>query len=111
MVLANFLSWIICRFVLGSDVADEVVEVGREVTGHNIGDHALGYANAIDAKSNGAAEGAFQTYSVVEMHMAPPVPRSMTYESAAVPPLGVSTSACGMVQEHQLGLLHPFIAP
>ena len=104
-------SWIKYPFVLGSDVAGEVVEIGRAVTGHKVGDRVLGHANGVDPKHNKAAEGAFQTYSVVEAHMASPIPSTLSYESAAVLPLGVSTAACGLFQKDQLALQYPSVHP
>jgi NADPH:quinone reductase-like Zn-dependent oxidoreductase len=43
--------------------------------------------------------------------MAAPIPDAMSYESAAVLPLGVSTAACGLFQKDQLALQHPSVPP
>jgi NADPH:quinone reductase-like Zn-dependent oxidoreductase len=104
-------SWIKNPFVLGSDLAGEVVEVGASVSRFKVGDRVLGHAVGTDKKRNRAAEGAFQTYTVVLAHMAAPIPDALSYESASVLPLGLSTAACGLFQKDQLALQYPSRAP
>lgn len=104
-------SWIRYPFVLGADCAGEVVEVGDSVTRFAVGDRVLGHAVGTDRKRNSAAEGAFQHYTVVLAHLAAPVPDSLSYEDAAVLPLALSTAACGLFQQDQLGLQHPSVTP
>jgi len=103
--------WIKTPFVLGSDLAGEVVEVGKEVTRFRVGDRVLGHAVGTDKKRNTSAEGAFQTYTVVLAHMAAPIPGSLPYENAAILPLGLSTAACGLFQKDHLALEYPSLAP
>ena len=104
----NFLfSWIKYPFVLGSDLAGEVVAVGSGVSRFKVGDRVLGHAVGVDKKRNNPAEGAFQDYTVVLAHMASPIPSSMSFESAAVLPLALSTAACGLFQKDQLALQFP----
>ena len=103
--------WIKYPFVLGSDLAGEVVEVGKGVTRFKVGDRVLGHALGADKKRNSSAEGAFQEYTVVLAHMAAPIPDAMPYENAAVLPLGLSTAACGLFQKDQLALQYPSVAP
>jgi len=99
----NFLfSWVKYPFVLGSDLAGEVVQVGSGVTRFEIGDRVLAHAVGVDKKRNSAAEGSFQEYTVVLDHMASPIPSSMSYESASVLPLALSTAACGLFQKDHL---------
>ena len=43
--------------------------------------------------------------------MAAPIPDAMSYESAAVLPLAVSTAACGLFQKDHLALQHPSVPP
>ena len=100
-------SWIRYPFIVGSDVAGEVVEIGSEVTRFRVGDRAVGFAAGADPKRNKAAEGAFQHYSVVLEHMAAPLPESVSFEAASVLPLAISTAACGMFQEDFLAMAHP----
>ncbi len=103
--------WIKYPFVLGADLAGEVVEVGKGVTRFSVGDRVLGHAVGTDKKRNSSAEGAFQEYTVVLAHMAAPIPNTMPYENAAVLPLAVSTAACGLFQKDQLALEYPSSAP
>ncbi len=103
--------WIKYPFVLGSDLAGEVVEVGPGVTRFQVGDRVLGHAVGADKKRNRSAEGAFQTYTVVLAHMAAPIPSAMPYEDAAVLPLGLSTAACGLFQKDHLALQYPSAVP
>ena len=58
-------SYIEYPFVLGSDLAGEVVEVGQGVSRFRVGDRVLGHAAGTDPKRNSAAEGSFQEYTVV----------------------------------------------
>jgi NADPH:quinone reductase-like Zn-dependent oxidoreductase len=89
-------SWIKYPFILGSDLAGEVVEVGKGVTRFQVGDRVLGHAVGMDMRSNESAEGAFQEYTVVRANLASPIPSSMPYTNACVLPLCASTAACGL---------------
>jgi NADPH:quinone reductase-like Zn-dependent oxidoreductase len=53
----------------------------------------------------------FQLYTVLQDHMASPIPDNISYESAAVLPLGLSTAACGLFEKDQLGLQPPSVSP
>lgn len=55
--------WIKYPFVLGSDVAGEVVEVGSEVAGFKTGDRVVGHALSVDKQRHGSPEGGFQQVS------------------------------------------------
>jgi NADPH:quinone reductase-like Zn-dependent oxidoreductase len=111
-LIGDFMfSWIKYPFVLGSDLAGEVVEVGPGVSRFKIGDRVVANAVGMDPTRNNAAEGAFQAYTVVPAHMASPIPDAMTYESAAVMPLGLSTAACGLFQKDHLALRYPSASP
>jgi NADPH:quinone reductase-like Zn-dependent oxidoreductase len=104
-------TWLKYPFVLGTDVAGEVVEIGSRVTRFNIGDRVVGHAVGKDQKRNRSAECAFQTYTVLLANMASPIPSTLSYESAYVLPLGMSTAACGLFQEDQLALQYPSALP
>ena len=111
-VVGNLIfSWIKYPFVLGADLAGEVVEVGTAVTRFEVGDRVLGHAVGTDKKRNSSAEGAFQEYTVVLARMASPIPGTMPHENAAVLPLALSTAACGLFQTDHLALQHPSAAP
>ncbi len=103
--------WIKYPFVLGSDLAGDVVEVGSGVTRFSVGDRVLGHAVGTDKTRNRAAEGAFQEYTVVLARMAAPIPSTMSYERATVLPLALSTAACGLFQKDQLALHYPSATP
>lgn len=102
-------SWTKYPYILGMNFAGEVAEVGSAVTRFKVGDRVLGHATALT--TNNPAEGAFQEYTVALTHMVSPIPGSISYESAAVLPLGVSTAACGLFQKDYLGLQHPTVPP
>jgi NADPH:quinone reductase-like Zn-dependent oxidoreductase len=104
-------SWVRYPFILGADLAGEVVEVGSAVTRFRIGDRVLGHAVGTDKKRNSSAEGAFQSYTVVLAHLAAPIPATMAYDNAVVLPLAVSTAACGLFQRDHLALQHPSLTP
>ena len=106
-----FTPWTRYPFVVGSDVAGEVVEVGSKVTRFRIGDRVAGYAAGSDKGRNRAAEGAFQDYVVLLAHMTSPLPDTVSFEAASVIPLGVSTAACGLFQKDFLALNAPSAAP
>ena len=103
--------WIKYPFILGSDLAGEVVEVGTGVTRFKVGDRVLGHAVGSAKTRNSAAEGAFQTYTVVLAHMAAPLPSTLSCENACVLPLGLSTAACGLFQKDYLALQSPSATP
>ncbi|UQX87022.1 zinc-binding alcohol dehydrogenase family protein [Jatrophihabitans telluris] len=103
--------WLQYPAVIGSDLAGEVVEVGKSVTLFQVGDRVLAHAVGTDKDSNRAAEGAFQHYTVVLERMTSPLPDTLAYENAAVLPLAVSTAASALFQKDQLGLRHPTQSP
>lgn len=104
-------SWIKYPFVLGSDSAGDVVEIGSAVSRFKIGDRVVGHAVGTDPKRNSATEGSFQTYTVLLERMTSPIPKELSYEAASVLPLGLSTAACGLFQKDQLALDPPSASP
>jgi NADPH:quinone reductase-like Zn-dependent oxidoreductase len=99
--------WLSYPAVLGSDVAGEVVEVGPAVSRFRVGDRVLGHALGIEKSHNRPAEGAFQHYTVLAEHMSTPIPDDLSYERAAVLPLGMSTAASALFDPQLLGLPLP----
>ena len=91
--------------VLGADLAGEVVEVGSAITRFKAGDRVVGYGSFIATKNT--ANSAFQQYTVVPDNLASPIPDSLSFETAAVLPTGLSTASCGLFQSTHLGLQHP----
>ncbi len=102
--------WLRYPTVMGSDVAGDVVDVGPEVTRFALGDRVLGHALSFEKRHNRPQEGAFQHHAVLHDHMAAPIPDHLTYQDAAVVPLGASTAACGLFEQHLLALARPHLA-
>ena len=104
-------SWIKCPFVLGFDLAGEVVAVGSGVTEAKIGDRVLAAASGGAKQRNRSAEGAFQKYTIVLPRLTTVIPDNVSYEEAAVVPLGLMTAACGLFQRDLLALELPSATP
>lgn len=104
-------SWIKYPAIMGLDVAGEVFEVGPGVTSFKVGDRVVALAVGMDVRSNSSSEGAFQEYTVIRTNMASHIPASVSYESASVLPLTLSTAACGMYQKEYLALDYPSLDP
>lgn len=103
--------WLKYPFILGLDVAGEIVEIGSDVSNFSIGDRVLGYAVGTDKSRNDTAEGGFQLYTVLLAHLTTVIPEHLSFEQASVLPLGLSTAACGLFQDDQLGLELPSAFP
>ena len=104
-------SWIKYPCILGSDLAGEVIEVGKGVTRFSVGDRVLAHAVGTDKKRNSPAEGSFQEYTIVLAHLAAPIPDTLSYEKATVLPLALSTAACGLFQKDHLALQYTSATP
>lgn len=101
-------SWVKYPFVLGSDVAGEVVEVGSSLTSaFQPGDRVLGMALGMDPRSARASEGAFQEHVVLRGNVVSRIPDGMPFERACVLPLCLSTAATGLFLDKHLGLDRP----
>lgn len=101
------MNWVKYPFILGDDVAGEVVEVGPLVSRFKPGDRVVGHAVSIDKRSNRAAEGAFQEYVVLRDNLVSNIPDDLSFERACVLPLCLSTAACGLFMKDYLALPHP----
>lgn len=91
----------------GYDVAGEVVEVGSGESQFSIGDRVLGFALG----TSRAPEGAFQEYTVLKTQMVSTVPKNISFEQAAVMPMGLIVAAYGLFCEEYLNLQHPSLRP
>lgn len=105
------LPWLRYPAVLGSDVAGDVVAVGSFVDVLEVGDRVVGYAVGQEKSRNNPAEGAFQTHVVLMQHMCSRLPDGMSFESAAVLPLAITTAAAGLFEPDQLALELPTAQP
>jgi len=103
--------WLKVPCIIGEDVAGDVVEVGAGVTRFGVGDRVFGLAVGTDRDVNSAARGAFQSFVLLSAALASPLPDSMSFEDAAVIPLGVATAAAALFQRDHLGLRRPVIGP
>jgi NADPH:quinone reductase-like Zn-dependent oxidoreductase len=95
--------------ILGEDVAGTVVDVGSSVSRFSNCDRVLGHALGLATQK--ASDGAFQEYTVVSANVASPIPSTLSFESAAVLPLALSTAATGLFQKENLALQHPSLDP
>jgi NADPH:quinone reductase-like Zn-dependent oxidoreductase len=105
------VGWAKLPMVIGTDIAGEVVEVGSQVSRFHAGDRVVAYAVGLDKRVNRSAECGFQEYVVARDFMASPIPESMSFETASVLPLGLSTAACGLFMKDYLNLPHPTAQP
>ena len=101
--------WLEYPLVPGSDVAGEVVEIGRGVSRFKLGDRVL--AQATGDLRNEPARSAFQQYTVVAENMAAHIPDTIDYANAVVLPLGLGTASCGLFEKDQLALQYPSVLP
>jgi NADPH:quinone reductase-like Zn-dependent oxidoreductase len=91
--------------ILGEDIAGEVVEVGPSVTRFKKGDRVLATASAF---STGRSEEAgFQAYTVVSVDTTTEIPDDMSFETAVVLPLCISTASSALFLPEWLGLQLP----
>ncbi|KAI1496870.1 oxidoreductase [Biscogniauxia marginata] len=95
--------------IMGTDVAGEVVDVGDNVTRFKIGDRVLGHAVSFGTEDERHA--GMQNYTVLMSNMVSPIPESLSFERAAVLPLGVSTAAAALFQKDCMALPKPSLNP
>ncbi len=93
--------------ILGQDVAGEVVAVGPNVTRFKAGDRVVGHAVAMATGRH--EDSGFQHYTILQTNMSSHIPASMSYETAAVLPLGLSTAASALFRSEFLNLQLPTV--
>jgi NADPH:quinone reductase-like Zn-dependent oxidoreductase len=101
--------WLPHPFVLGEDIAGEVVEVGSKVTRFKVGDRVIAHAVGFYVYGCRTAESGFQLYTIAREHMATPIPDSLSYENAVVIPMACSAAACALLQKDFLALDYPIV--
>lgn len=94
-------------FVVGSDSAGDVVEVGSGVTRFRVGDRVVGQAIGYDEHVNNSAESSFQQFTILREAMTARIPDRTTYDQACVLPLGIGTAASALFQADALALQRP----
>ncbi|CAG9984455.1 unnamed protein product [Clonostachys byssicola] len=95
-------------FVLGMDVSGEVVSVGKGVTRIRPGDRVFGLCRSTSAAVNDSAQGAFQSYTVLQEDLASIITRpEISYPEASVFPLAILTASSALFEKAQLGLQFP----
>ncbi|POY72690.1 hypothetical protein BMF94_4519 [Rhodotorula taiwanensis] len=92
-------------FVLGSDVAGEVVQVGEGVNNLKDGDRVLGFSKAL--ATGDSRHASFQKFSVVDALLTSQIPDSVSFNEAAVLPLALATAATSLYQSKHLDLPLP----
>ncbi|MEI9973106.1 MAG: alcohol dehydrogenase catalytic domain-containing protein [Ignavibacteriota bacterium] len=100
-------SYIKYPFVLGSDLAGEVVAIGGGVTDVKVGDRVLAMAAGACRQRNRAAEGAFQAYTIVLPRLTTIIPEHLSYAEAAVVPPGRDDCRLRSVSERPPGARAP----
>ncbi|KAL8714398.1 MAG: hypothetical protein Q9220_001731 [cf. Caloplaca sp. 1 TL-2023] len=93
----------------GVDVAGTIVEVGKNVTRYKVGDRVLGCAIGLINKK--FSDSGFQEYTVLRAVLSSSIPDSMSFEQAAVIPLGLTTAASGLYPDDHLHLAYPTLDP
>ncbi|KAJ5624679.1 hypothetical protein N7510_000988 [Penicillium lagena] len=91
--------------ILGQDVAGEVVAIGPNVSRFKAGDRVVGHSVVYATQEQ--RDGAFQTYTIVRTNLASLIPEEVSFESASVLPLGLSTASCALFQDGDLHLQLP----
>ncbi|KAL6714189.1 hypothetical protein ACLMJK_008684 [Lecanora helva] len=91
--------------IFGLDVAGEVVSVGPNVKDFKPGARVLGNAPGMMTKQ--LSQNGFQAYTILPTNLASQIPDNVSYESAAVIPLGYSTAAAALFQDDCLKLQLP----
>lgn len=95
--------------VCGTDVAGEVYEVGEGVTHVKKGDRVLGHC--LSLANSDPAYGGFQLYTICNALLVSKIPSSMSFASASVLPLAISTAAALLFKKETLALPMPSSNP
>lgn len=89
-------TWLKLPDILGYDVAGEITDIGSGVTKFKVGDRVLGLTSY-----------AFQNYVLVKEHCTTLLPDAISFEEAAVIPLGFSVGVKALFHKEYLNLNLP----
>lgn len=92
--------WLKFPAILGFDIAGEVVSVGLLVTKFKVGDRVAGLA-----------AGGLQEYAALAEHLTTSIPHNLSWEQAAVLPMGVSVSTKLLFHKDMLAMDLPSLNP
>ncbi|KAJ4360551.1 uncharacterized protein N0V89_001116 [Didymosphaeria variabile] len=92
-------------YILGEDIAGEVVEVGSAVTSFQKGDRVVAFALNIVTQSQ--ANGGFQLYTATAASMVSLIPEKVAFTDAVVLPLGLATASGALFSTEYLGIDPP----
>jgi NADPH:quinone reductase-like Zn-dependent oxidoreductase len=91
--------------IFGCDLAGEVIDVGSNVEGIEVGQRVLVHALRLGNKKT--SNGAFQHFVLAEARATTPLPDGISFEAASALPLSLSTAAHGLYSRNHLGLPMP----
>ncbi|KAH8688997.1 zinc-binding oxidoreductase CipB [Talaromyces proteolyticus] len=92
-------------FILGTDVAGVVVDVGSGVTRFVNGQRVVAYGHSLGSQN--PANAGFQLYTLAKESHAAAIPDSISFEEAAVLPQALCTAAAGLFLKDSLDLPLP----
>ncbi|KAF2812633.1 zinc-binding oxidoreductase CipB [Mytilinidion resinicola] len=87
-------------FILGFEIAGEVVDVGEGVTRFKKGDRVVGLA--IAPRTQNLAHAGYQLFTIVSEVAAAHIPEGIPYANAVVLPIGLATAAAGLYEPNYL---------
>jgi len=96
-------------FILGTDVAGEVVEIGSGVTGFTKGQRVIAHATSLANKDSRFS--GFQEYTIVHATVAATLPSYISFEEGVVVPMAFNTAACGLYEKSYLDFPYPSESP
>ncbi|GLA61394.1 hypothetical protein AtubIFM55763_006045 [Aspergillus tubingensis] len=92
-------------FVLGTDVAGVVVDIGPDVIRFTKGQRVVAYCHCLG--TDNPANSGFQLYTLVKETTVAAIPDSINFEEASVLPQAISTAAAGLFLKESLDLPIP----
>jgi len=96
-------------YILGFDLAGTIEEVGNNVKHLKTGDRVCGATLSMTFTK--PEMGAFNLYTVCDADVVALIPSSMSFEAAAVLPIGIATASACLYLKEQLNLDYPTSSP